>query len=34
MKDVGHKLLDENAAKAGPDAQDRLTRMLNAVGMK
>jgi C4-dicarboxylate-binding protein DctP len=34
MKDVGHKLLDDNAAQAGPAAQERLTRMLNAVGMK
>ena len=34
MKDVGRKLLDENAAKAGPVAQERLTRMLGAVGQK
>jgi TRAP-type C4-dicarboxylate transport system substrate-binding protein len=34
MKDVGHKLLDENAEKAGPDALARLAKMLNAAGVK
>jgi TRAP-type C4-dicarboxylate transport system substrate-binding protein len=34
MKDVGRKLLDENAAQAGAAAQDRLARMLRAAGLK
>lgn len=34
MKDVGRKLLDQNAAQAGPDAQARLAKMLSAAGVK
>jgi TRAP-type C4-dicarboxylate transport system substrate-binding protein len=34
MKDVGRKLLEQNAAQAGPDAQARLVKMLNAAGVK
>jgi TRAP-type transport system periplasmic protein len=34
MKDVGRKLLDQNAAQAGPAAQERLAKMLNAAGVK
>ncbi|MDA8125597.1 MAG: TRAP transporter substrate-binding protein DctP [Deltaproteobacteria bacterium] len=34
MREVGRKLLDENAAKAGPEAQARLAKMLSAAGVK
>ncbi len=34
MKDVGRKLLDQNAAQAGAAAQERLARMLVAAGLK
>jgi len=34
MKQVGRELAEENAAKAGPDAQRRLSMMLQAAGVK
>lgn len=34
MKEVGRKMLEENAAKAGPAAQKRLEKMLSAAGVQ
>jgi TRAP-type C4-dicarboxylate transport system substrate-binding protein len=34
MKDVGRKLLDQNAAQAGAGAPERLAKMLTAAGVK